>query len=149
MSIATMDDNKQVEINRKAISRAVEFEHFDRPISGFVALELFFSCFILAFAVIFLFEDLVMGGGGKPGLSELIWAVILMVGFMVLFVGAMETFPVFKVIVLLGFTALWTFLIVLGVHNLGVGIGGMIGAGIIGFAISAFLHFVGFNALSE
>lgn len=149
MKVLTMDGNEKVEIGRKTISRAIEFEHFDRPLSGFVALELFFFCMGLGFTGVVLLEEVLFGGMDRPGFTELVWTLILGVVLLGLLYVLMDNFPIFKMIVLLGFSVLWTFLIVLGLHNVGVGIGGLIGAGIIGFALSTFFHFVGFEALNE
>lgn len=143
-----MDNNEKVETIRKGISRAIEYEHFDRPLSGFVALELFVLSLMLGFASVVLIEEFLLGVVSKPGFSELIWTLILGFGFMFLFGVLMEN-TIIKILVLLGLTVFWTFLITLAAHNFGVGIGGLIGAGLVGFAVSAFFHFVGFEALSE
>lgn len=148
-AIPMNNDEKLTEIGRKAISRAVEYEEFDRPLGGFFVIELFLFCMGLAFATIITVAEFVFGGMEEPGFSELIWTVIVGFGLMALIFGLMENFKVFRSLVLLGFTLFWTFLITLGAYNLNVGIGGLIGVAIVGFAVSYFFHFVGFNALND
>ena len=53
--------NEKVEIVKRGIIRAEEFEEFNKPLMGFVLLEIGFISLILGFTSVNLFLDLVLG----------------------------------------------------------------------------------------
>ena len=67
--------NDKVEIIKRGIIRAEEFEEFDRPLMGLVLLEIGFISFILGGTSVLLFFDLVLGYS-HFGFTQVIYSLL-------------------------------------------------------------------------
>ncbi|MBO4576374.1 MAG: hypothetical protein J5680_04595 [Neisseriaceae bacterium] len=139
--------NDKVEIIKRGIIRAEEFEEFDRPLMGLVLLEIGFISFILGGTSVLLFFDLVLGYS-HFGFTQVIYSLLATFLFFCLFAILLQN-DIAKMVLIILLSVGWTTAILYGAKNLEIDLAGLIGVGIISFPILYFVHSVGISALDE
>ena len=139
--------DEKIEIVKRGIIRAEEFDEFNKPLMGLVLLEIGVISLILGFTSVNLFLDLVMGIS-HFGFTLIIYSLIVAFLFFCLFAFLLQN-DIAKIILIVLLSIGWTTAIIYSAKRLEIDLAGLIGVGIISFPILYFVHSVGISALDE